>query len=325
MMETARSNWKMSWTVIMVFCFAPEIAPAMESFTDDFSNPDASNPDRNPATWRAVFGGSIAIADGDLVVGKSSGLAGALVDAFAAKDLAVETQFRIMQGTDAGIGIRTIGANVSDCYFGNLDVADGAGLFRCGATALGASVPVNVDPTNEDVAMRLEVVGDQLSLWVWPADETRPAEPLAVAHDSALAEGGVGVYINPDFGGPTEAVFRFVNVEVLNTIPGDYNSDGTVDAADYVVWRKGLGTTYTATDYDVWRKHFGPKMSEGLSASGAAGSPLDTTAQSMSTNIPEPTVYVLLLTAATLSFSRRSFHGRRRRRSLWTKKCRTEI
>jgi hypothetical protein len=31
--------------------------------------------------------------------------------------------------------------------------------------------------------------------------------------------------------------------------PGDFDQDGTVDAADYVVWRKGLGTTYSQTDY----------------------------------------------------------------------------
>jgi hypothetical protein len=38
---------------------------------------------------------------------------------------------------------------------------------------------------------------------------------------------------------------------------GDFNGDGRVDAADYVVWRKGLGTTYNQSDYDVWRAHFG--------------------------------------------------------------------
>ena len=37
------------------------------------------------------------------------------------------------------------------------------------------------------------------------------------------------------------------------TLPGDFNNDGTVDAADYVVWRKGLGTIYTQDDYNVWR------------------------------------------------------------------------
>jgi hypothetical protein len=34
--------------------------------------------------------------------------------------------------------------------------------------------------------------------------------------------------------------------------PGDFNHDGTVDAADYVVWRKGLGTIYSQDDYEVF-------------------------------------------------------------------------
>ena len=51
--------------------------------------------------------------------------------------------------------------------------------------------------------------------------------------------------------------------------PGDYNLNGTVDSADYVVWRKTLslnvtpfsGEMATATaadqdDYGVWRAHF---------------------------------------------------------------------
>ena len=40
-------------------------------------------------------------------------------------------------------------------------------------------------------------------------------------------------------------------------LAGDYNLNGIVDAADFVVWRKGLGTTYTPDDYNVWRDHFG--------------------------------------------------------------------
>jgi hypothetical protein len=38
---------------------------------------------------------------------------------------------------------------------------------------------------------------------------------------------------------------------------GDFNNDGTVDAADYTVWRNDLGTKYIQSDYDVWRAHFG--------------------------------------------------------------------
>ncbi|MCC7086749.1 MAG: hypothetical protein IT427_17245, partial [Pirellulales bacterium] len=56
---------------------------------------------------------------------------------------------------------------------------------------------------------------------------------------------------------------------------GDFNSDGLVDAADYVVWRKFVGATvpaYTSADgsgngaigvedYDVWRAHFAMQLS----------------------------------------------------------------
>jgi len=38
---------------------------------------------------------------------------------------------------------------------------------------------------------------------------------------------------------------------LVPSIPGDFNNNGVVDAADYVVWRKGLGTTYDQNDYGV--------------------------------------------------------------------------
>jgi hypothetical protein len=57
-------------------------------------------------------------------------------------------------------------------------------------------------------------------------------------------------------------------VSALAGVPGDYNDDGTVDAADYVVWRKTVGTTTMLPNdpdggtigeqqYDTWRMHFG--------------------------------------------------------------------
>jgi hypothetical protein len=44
---------------------------------------------------------------------------------------------------------------------------------------------------------------------------------------------------------------------IPGVIPGDFNEDSHVDAADYALWRKGLGTTHTPDDYLVWRAHFG--------------------------------------------------------------------
>ena len=63
------------------------------------------------------------------------------------------------------------------------------------------------------------------------------------------------------------------NTNFLFTEPGltgDYNGNRTVDAADYIVWRKTLGQTglglaadgnrdgqVTGDDYNIWQKHFG--------------------------------------------------------------------
>jgi len=70
------------------------------------------------------------------------------------------------------------------------------------------------------------------------------------------------------------------------TLAGDFNSDGTVDAADYSRWRDGLGTTYTQNDYDDWKANFGQSLG-GASA------------------VPEPgTSTALLLLMATIAVSR---------------------
>jgi hypothetical protein len=86
---------------------------------------------------------------------------------------------------------------------------------------------------------------------------------------------------------------------VLSPLAGDYNGNGIVDAADYVVWQNGLGTTYTQADYDVWKSTFGNSTAGGSQlASGQSA-------------VPEPaTVLATLLgcciSAATTRIRRRS-------------------
>ena len=77
-------------------------------------------------------------------------------------------------------------------------------------------------------------------------------------------------------------------VSVL-ALAGDYNGNGIVDAADYVMWRKGLGTTYTQTDYNVWRAHFGQPPGSGAALPSA---------EPLSATVPEPATVVLLMFAA---------------------------
>jgi hypothetical protein len=70
---------------------------------------------------------------------------------------------------------------------------------------------------------------------------------------------------------------------------GDFNLNSTVDAADYVVWRNGLGTIYTQNDYGVWRSNFGKPA-----GSGSVGNPLGASAESLSAAVPEPAAVMLL-------------------------------
>jgi hypothetical protein len=76
------------------------------------------------------------------------------------------------------------------------------------------------------------------------------------------------------------AANQYLTVEYL---PGDYNGDSVVDAADYVVWRDGLGTIYKEKDYDVWKANFGSS----LAGSGSGGL----------SAVPEPASLGLLLIA----------------------------
>jgi hypothetical protein len=117
------------------------------------------------------------------------------------------------------------------------------------------------------------------------------------------------------FNNAGEIVFKYVlanGIEgiavALPTIPGDYNRDAVVDAADYVVWRDlrgqaGAGLVADGNgdaavddlDYDVWRAHLGQSAG---SASATTGG-----------NIPEPTAVVNVAAGMI------AFHFTRRRRS----------
>jgi hypothetical protein len=98
---------------------------------------------------------------------------------------------------------------------------------------------------------------------------------------------------------------------------GDYNGNGTVDAADYILWRNTLGQrngplpadgnangVVDAADYGIWRSHFGQ-----IGIDSAA-----TATQVSIPAIPEPATRMLLSTAAAglLVCGRRCQRKRRR-------------
>lgn len=85
---------------------------------------------------------------------------------------------------------------------------------------------------------------------------------------------------------------------------GDFNDNGVVDAADYVVWRSNLGNPddsvlngngdaiagVGSSDYDLWRANYGHSNGSG------GGSESDSYA-----SVPEPSSLILLLYVCTLS------------------------
>jgi hypothetical protein len=89
-------------------------------------------------------------------------------------------------------------------------------------------------------------------------------ESFLTGNSTVANNGTVGLGSAFNIGGTRDLLFQYSVVTGAGTNPtGDYNSDGKVDAADYVVWRKN--NINGQQGYTDWRTNFG--------ASGAAGGP----------------------------------------------------
>ena len=97
------------------------------------------------------------------------------------------------------------------------------------------------------------------------------ARDLKRLFDEVVPDAGIGLAVVPSPGALQNVidVFRYGAITSATPNPnGDYNNNGTVDAADYPVWRNALGQsvtlpndstpgTVTQADYDVWKANFG--------------------------------------------------------------------
>ncbi|MCO6042424.1 Ig-like domain-containing protein [Aeoliella sp. ICT_H6.2] len=181
--------------------------------------------------------------------------------------------------------------------------------------------PVNEDPTtSNDFANTVEDFSVEIDVL---ANDSDPDGDKLVVTSVSLPEFGLAL-INPDGtityipnrdfdgsdsftylasdgnGGSTSAT---VFVEVSPVLDGDYNEDGVVNIADYVVWRNTLGAAgepfagadgdgsglVDAEDYVVWKNHFGQTAAPPIAASLSARVASEpTTAGSPSAESPAP-------------------------------------
>jgi hypothetical protein len=122
---------------------------------------------------------------------------------------------------------------------------------------------------------------------------------LAMQSGSILGLVGMGGFNGNQFGFDSKELEGLGSSQAARLIltytaplAGDFNADGSVDAADYVVWRKGLGTTHTALQYGIWRANFGKTTASAAVATG---------------NVPEPpTIASMLIVLLMTVSSRRS-------------------
>lgn len=99
-------------------------------------------------------------------------------------------------------------------------------------------------------------------------------------------------------------VDQYMTIAAPQPLPGDYNTDGVVDAADYVVWRDQLGhgvrlpnddtAGVGSDDYTRWKNNFGATAGAGAVAS-----------------VPEPAAWMMVLVASAASMITRSCGTRR--------------
>jgi CSLREA domain-containing protein len=129
--------------------------------------------------------------------------------------------------------------------------------------------------------------------------------PAINAGDPSAVAGVGGVPASDERDAPFTRVFGgridmgAVEVEPAGFLAGDYNYDGVVDAADYAVWRKEMGTMVAAgsgadgngdgvvneLDYGVWMANFGSTLSSaplaGRASVNGAGAPVESQTSSV--------------------------------------------
>jgi len=127
-----------------------------------------------------------------------------------------------------------------------------------------------------------------------PSNGTYPFAYVNVNSESGVSIAGafaIGTDLSPIGNGNGVQLTLDGQLNSIGSLPGDYNANGVVDAADYVLWRNGgpLQNDPTAgvqpADYDFWRSQFGVITGAGTAVSTVPGA------------IPEPSSIGLLAIA----------------------------
>ncbi len=204
-------------------------------------------------------------------------------------------------------GSGSVSGNVTLNNGSTLTPGNGVGLFTVGSLNVNAGSQLQFDVStsfNQDLLLvlnQLQLNAGSVSILDSTGELSPGVYPL-IAYGSLVGDvANLGTPVGP-------AGFEYqlldsgtvISLAVLPIgVPGDFNNDGTVDSADYVIWKKYNGTeqelpnsgslsgTVGDGHYNLWRENFGRVAESGGGSSGNG-------------NVPEPTS--ALLAAAAILF-----------------------
>jgi hypothetical protein len=195
-------------------------------------------------------------------------------------------------GTESGVSFDSFS------YVATINAA-GRICFTATLAGLGTAAQNNLGLWAEDRAGNLNLIARAgQSFHIGPNDDRIVAEIWKPAVPS-----GRSVSFNERFTLAFILLFtdgsKAIYTASLPSLPGDFDGNGIVDTADYLVWRKSSGQsgvglaadgdnngTIDAADFALWRANYG---------ASAAGS------SSIAPNIPEPASLLLIFAAAAAS------------------------
>jgi hypothetical protein len=195
----------------------------------------------------------------------------------------------------------------TDGQIGDTDNVD----WTAATTLNNVSYPNGIIFVNEDSFTSPKANGE-----TWMVTLTPGSTPTLIANDTLIAgtteSTGIldisslvgfkpGSILLTDVQGSSSSLSVLINPYA--SLAGDFNGSGGVNAADYVSWRMGEGTTYSPDDYYTWREQFGQTPG---SLTAGAGEVLGG-AQA----VPEPAGVVLAIAAAGLALCCGVFRSRR--------------
>jgi hypothetical protein len=197
-------------------------ASADTVFFDDFSDGDAQ--DGIPVTWTEAIGGDYDATSGDYVLTATPGggvMLSTVVD-ITLTDFSIRTQVR----TSSELGTVYVVARVqeplvfprSGSYFGALDYNPNFGGTRLilgiveadSLSLFGDLTVLPFDVRIDDAVLQLDVIGNELKLWVWKAGDPVPDQPQLTATDNTYSEGTMRIVNDKE--NLNIGTFRYVHV-----------------------------------------------------------------------------------------------------------------